>query len=418
MHSTTFQIETLGCKINQYDSQRLAKMLETAGLVHLEAHKEGSPPDIWIINTCTVTHVADRKARRIIRQKKRENPQSMVYVTGCYAAVQKEKLERIPEIDGIYGVDEWGRMLKDIQDQKASDTPPQVVSRWTGGIDDFRGRTRSYIKIQDGCDAFCTYCVVPHARGKPRSRPLDDALEEAERMIYSGCREIVLSGIHLGLYGTDLTPRRSLAYAVEAFAVLSKDVRIRLSSLEGPEADRRLLTVMSEHPNICPHLHLPLQSGDAGVLRKMGRQYSPEEYLQVIENVRQYLDEPAISTDVMVGFPGETEQAFYNTLSICEKAGFSRLHVFPFSPRPHTPAAGFTPKADPAVTKERTKALLNLSEKLQRIWAEKFRGKVVRVLFETVNDDGTMTGYTDRYVEITQPADESAIGTLQETLYI
>ncbi len=409
MTPKTFKIDTLGCKSNQYDSQRLREVLESAGFSPAAGPE---PPDIRIINTCTVTHTADRKARQLIRRAKREQPGSRVFVTGCYATARKESAGRIPGVDGVYGHDEWDTMLRDLCSPAGVESKGVPCGRF--GLRRFDGRSRAYVKIQDGCNARCSYCIVPHVRGRSVSRPLADALLEGGRLIEAGFREIVLTGIHTGLYGKDLPDRLDLADAVSAFAALDQNVRIRISSLEGPEVGDRLLDAMGA-PNVCAHLHLPLQSGDADVLRTMRRGYGPEEFSRVLDSVRTALDEPAISTDVIVGFPGETDRAFCNTLEFCEEAQFSRIHVFLFSPRPHTDAQNMRPRVDPAAARQRSRVLRLLDERLRIGWAAGFIGHSLRVLYEKMGPDGWMHGYSDRYVRVKAPAGGEIPGELRIT---
>jgi len=384
--------------------------LESAGLRPAEST---GAPDIWFINTCTVTHVADRKARQTIRRKIRETPGARIFVTGCYAASRKKDLRRIRGISGVYERKEWDAMIKNIG--RVENISANSDQDNDFGVHNFFGRSRAFVKIQDGCDSFCSYCVVPHVRGRPRSRELDDALEEGRRMIDAGFRELVLTGIHLGLYGADLPEQVELADAVEAFANLDTDVRVRLSSLEGPEVGQRLLEAMAR-PGVCAHLHLPLQSGDEHVLKAMGRRYGPEKFRQVVDRIRDTLHEPAISTDIMVGFPGESEQAFSNTLEFCENVGFSRIHVFNYSPRPGTAAYDMRPRTDPRVAARRSKRLRKLDARLQAEWARKFIGREIRVLCEKAEPDGWMYGYSDRYVRIKTPAEEGLRGQLHRAV--
>ncbi len=408
MEKQTFRIETFGCKVNRYDSQRLREMLESAGM---QPAAEDETPDLWFINTCTVTHVADRKARRIIRRRKREAPGARVFVTGCYADFRKDALKAIEHVDGVYGRTEWEQMIKDIVPEGFS---PQDGGSVDFGVHNFRGRARAFLKIQDGCDSFCSYCVVPHTRGRPRSRSLRDTLEEGKRMVGAGFRELVLTGIHLGMYGGDLPGHSELADVVEALEGLDKGIRVRISSLEGPEVSDRLLAAMAL-PGVCAHLHLPLQSGDVGVLAAMRRRYTPKAFREVLDRVREALDEPAISTDVMVGFPGEDERAFRNTVEFCENAGFSRLHVFCYSPRPGTAAYDMRPRIDPAEANRRSEVLRALDARMQADWARRFVGCRVRVLYEKVERDGWMYGYSDRYIRVKAPANRSAVGRLCKT---
>ncbi len=375
MVEPTYRIETLGCKANAYDSRRLAETLETLGY---RAAGEGEAADVCVLNTCTVTAGADRKGRQLAARLSRENGSARVFVTGCYATASPDELARIPGVEGVYGREDLPALIEAIH---GGPLPPMESLTGDFGISSFSGRTRAFLKIQDGCDAGCSYCILPHVRGAPRSRPLADVRAEAERLAAAGFGEIVLTGIHLGFYGRDLPERPTLPQAVTAVADTPGVERLRLSSIECNEVDDALLDAMG-HPAVCAHLHLPLQSGDAAVLRRMRRRYTPEEFLGVVEHARRRLDRPAITTDVMVGFPGETDAEFESTLEVCRRARFSRMHVFPFSPRPGTPAAEMPGRVPSKVVSERSARLRELARRMAADWASGFVGTTVRVLFE------------------------------------
>ena len=394
----TFHIETLGCKANQYDSQRLAEALCGAGL---EQAPDGEAPDVWIINTCTVTHVSDRKCRQAIRRAVREYPGARIFVTGCYATASPEDLHQIEGLDGIYPRDRFDDLLEAVTGGRGR---AGKAMRGDFGVSGFEGRARAMLKIQEGCDFFCNYCIVPHVRGEPRSMPLPELRREARRLARSGFREIVLTGIHLGLYGREFGEEVDLAAAVRTVAETDGVGRVRLSSLEAMEVTDGLLEVM-QHPAVCPHLHLPLQSGDDRVLERMGRRYTTAEFRHAVRRIREELERPAITTDVMVGFPGETDPQFDNTLRFCREVGFSRMHVFSYSPRSGTPAAEMEGRVHSRVAKERSKRLRQLGQKMAHEWAEKFVGRRVRVLLEE-EKDGMLTGYSDRYVRVRARAGE------------
>jgi len=405
MSHRTFQIETLGCKSNRYDSQRLAEALEALGL---RRAPPGTAPNVWIVNTCTVTGASDRKCRQCVRRAVREYPGAAVFVTGCYAASDAEALRDIEGVAGVFTRAEWGGMLAAIAGAASAE---RAQAPGDFGISGFGDRTRAFLKIQDGCDSFCAYCIVPHTRGLPRSRPLADALDEARRLIDGGFGEIVLTGIHLGIYGRDLADGVELADAVAQVAALPGLGRLRISSLEGPEASDRLLAAM-QHPAVCAHLHLPLQSGDDRVLARMGRQCTAAGFLRVVSGARAKLDNPAITGDVIVGFPGEDEEAFQNTLRACREARFSRLHIFPFSPRPGTRAAQMDGRVPPDVVKGRRAGLEDAARTMAAEWAAGLVGQCARVLFEERDDDGRLTGYTDRYVRLTAHGPQHCVGRL------
>ncbi|MGD2175024.1 MAG: tRNA (N(6)-L-threonylcarbamoyladenosine(37)-C(2))-methylthiotransferase MtaB [Candidatus Brocadiaceae bacterium] len=400
----TYLIETLGCKANLYDSRRLAEALEAMGL---RRARTGEQADVCVVNTCTVTAGADRKSRQQAARLGREHPDARVFVTGCYASLCPEELRAVPGVQSVYGREQWSALLEEIN---GGPLPGGVSPEGEFGVSGFGGRTRAFMKVQEGCDAGCSYCILPRVRGAPRSRPLEDALAEAGRLVEAGFREIVLTGIHLGLYGRDLAEEAALADLVTALAGLSRLERLRLSSIEALEVSPELLQAMAAAPDVvCPHLHLPLQSGDAGVLKRMNRPYTPEEFLDVVDVVRRTLNRPAVTTDVMVGFPGETEEAFANTMALCRRVCFSRMHVFPFSARPGTPAAGMAEEVPPEVASERSQRLRELGRELAAEWAESFVGSTARVLLER-HQDGWLRGYTDRYVGLGVPGEPELTG--------
>ena len=400
---TTFRIDTLGCKANQYDSQRLAEALVRLGWREAKGDEQ---PDAVLVNTCSVTAACARKCRQAASQAVRRHPDAGVFVTGCHATAFPEDLCGIEGVRGVYGRAEWRQMLHDIAGDGA---PPAGLMESDFGIHGFSGRARALLKIQEGCDFFCAYCIVPFVRGKPRSRPLEEVRAEAQRLARAGFREVVLTGIHLGHYGRDLEGQVSLADAVLAVRDTDGIERIRLSSIKADEVDDALLAAM-QHPAVCPHLHLPLQSGDDQVLRRMKRGYTAAQFLETVEKARAVLDNPAVTTDVMVGFPGETDEQSENTIGLCQRAAFSRMHVFPFSPRPGTAAASMPEQVERRVVKERCLRLGRLAAELARRWAASFVGRQVRVLFERERG-GCLTGYTDRYVRLAVPAPRGYVGT-------
>jgi len=395
----TYRIETLGCKANAYDSQRLAEALEALGFVRADG-----PVDVCIINSCTVTSTADRKSRKIAARAARAG--GRVYLTGCYATASPDDAGAVPGLAGVYARDDWPALLRDIW---GGPLPAGCDPAGDFGINAFGTRTRAFLKIQDGCDAFCSYCILPYVRGKPRSRALDEVRDEARRLVAGGFAELVLTGIHLGLYGRDLAGGVTLADAVQVVAQTPGLGRLRISSLEGGEADETLLAAMA-HPAVCAHLHLPLQSGDADVLRRMNRHYTPEEFLDSVARARRALERPAITGDVIVGFPGETDEEFECTVQVCRSAEFSRLHVFPFSLRSGTPAAGMPGRVPEGVVRSRVTQLTAVATELAARWAEGFVGRTVRVVPERCDADGMLHGYTDRYVTITAPGTVRQVG--------
>ncbi len=407
MGAATFQVATLGCRANQYDSERLAEALAAMGLSRAP---QSAPPDVLVVNTCTVTQTSDRKCRQLVRRALRQHPRSRVFVTGCYATAQPQVFRAMEGVAGVFGRQDWDGMLQAIA---GGALPESVKLEGDFGIRGFAGHARALLKIQEGCDFRCAYCIVPHVRGAPRSRPLREVVAEAQRLIGCGFRELVLTGIHLGLYGRDLGDGLELADAVQKVASLRGVGRLRLSSLEAPELTGRLLCVM-EHPAVCAHLHLPLQSGDDAVLRRMKRRYTVREFLAAVDAARRHLDRPLIGADVIVGFPGESEEAFRHTLQVCRQAAFGRLHVFPFSRRAGTEAARLGGQVAASVIKERCACLKELAGELGGRWARSFVGRRERVLFEEATAGGELVGYTDRYVRLSARAGPEELGELRQ----
>ncbi len=423
----TFRIVSLGCKVNQYEGQCLAERLEAAGL---RRAVEGEVADICLTNGCAVTAPAARKSLDAARLLMRGSPGARLVVAGCLvshlgreealrrsgadlALNQEEKLAW-PEVTAETqrarserGEDGSGVATMSLRNETSSLFSASSLrslrlrgesSRSTEGITRFDGHSRAFLKVQDGCAAGCTYCVVPALRGRPRSRPLAAVAAEAARLAADGRREIVLCGTHLGWYGRDLDGRLELADAVEATLSAAPGARVRVSSLEAGELSPRLVALAGGEPRVCPHFHLPLQSGDDGVLRAMNRRCRAEEFLAAVEQLRGRLDLPAVSTDVMVGFPGEDAAAFDRTLEVCRRAGLSRLHVFRYSPRRGTPAAGLPGRVPVDEAGRRADEARALGRELAAAFASACVGRVEEVLAENATLAGLPAGYTGRYV--------------------
>jgi len=403
----TFRIETLGCKSNQYDSQRIGEALVSSGWAEAD---EADEPDLCVVNTCTVTHASDRKCRQLVRRLVREHPAARVFVTGCYATADPDALRAIEGVDGVFGRGDWDAMLEAIL---GGPIPSGAQPVGAFGIAGFSGRARALMKIQEGCDFYCAYCIVPHVRGEPLSAPLSHVANEARALAGAGFKEIVLTGIHLGIYGRDLDGDVCLADALARVAETPGVERVRLSSIEAFEVSDRLLDAM-QHPKVCPHLHLPLQSGDDDVLRRMGRRYTSGEFLDAVGLARDRLANPAITTDVIVGLPGESEAAFEHTVEVCRAAAFGRMHVFPFSPRSGTPAAEMPDRPHSRLVRQRATTLGSLADELSQAWAQSFVGRRVRVLFEQMDDEGRLAGYTDRYVRLSAEGPPCRLGGLAQ----
>ena len=393
----SFSIATFGCKVNQYDSQVMREALRAAGC------REGPPrnrTDVVIVNTCTVTHVADAKARRLIRRIARECPGCRIVVTGCGIDRDPAAFERMP---GVWAVipntrkPEIAEVLGLSVGGAHRSTVPHEPG-WCAGISGFEGHTRGFVKIQEGCDAWCTYCIVPAVRGPARSRAAASVVAEVRRLA-ERLNEIVLTGIHLGLYrdasGLDL------AGLVRRVLDQTDVGRLRLSSIEVNEITPELVDLIAGSGRVCPHLHVPLQSGSDRVLKRMGRPYTAARFLAVLNKARDRLDRPAVTGDVMVGFPGETEEDFAETVAVCRAAAFGRMHVFPYSARPGTAAARLDGRCRTTVVSDRKQRLANLADGLSLDYGSQFVGETLKVLVETSRDQsGALCGYTPRYLRL------------------
>jgi len=395
---------TLGCKVNQYESAVLARLFTERGY---EVAEFAPGADVYVINTCAVTRTAERKSRQAIRRAVRFEPGAVIAVTGCYAQLFPGEVMKIPGVGVVTGTLGRAGLIDLVEKRAKNGTGPLNAVKTFGSREVFEelpcpplpGRTRAYVKIQDGCESFCTYCLVPYARGPLRSRQPAKVLEEVQFLAAAGYKEIVLTGIHTSAYGRDLGGGVDLAGLLERVArVLPSPVRVRLSSLEPHEITPRLVEVLASSPLFCRHLHVPLQSGDDGVLRRMGRSYTALEYARTVGLLRQKLPGLGLTTDVMVGFPGEGDEQYANTYRFVGEMAFSRLHVFKYSPRPGTPAAAFPEQLPEDVKEERSERLLALGEKLAYAFAAAHLGKEVEVLAEEKTGEGYYAGFTDNYL--------------------
>jgi len=391
----TFAIATLGCKVNQYEGQAVRERVAALGWRPVPFTERA---DLYIVNTCTVTAAADRKCRKDVRRALRRNPRARVIVTGCAAVTSPDLFRNVPGVAAVL----TRQQMANVEEFLKTGAPPAPANVFDMGISRFSGHTRAFLRIQDGCDARCTYCIVPLARGPVHSRPLEDIRREAERLVAAGHIEIVLTGIHLGHYGRDMPGEFGLLDAIREVLSVTGIQRLRLSSLEAGELANDILDIASSDPRLCPHFHLPLQSGDDAVLRAMSRPYSAADFLRILECARDRVDDPAITSDVMVGFPGETDAQFESTLRVCRQAGFSRTHIFPFSPRPGTRAASLPDQVPPAVVRERESALKHVADGSALAYKRRFEGRAVRPLVEHRRDpaSGLLMGWTERYLRV------------------
>lgn len=398
---------TMGCKTNQYDSHRLAEEFEASGFAVVPFRERA---DVYVINTCTVTAEADREARRAVRQALSRSPGALVVATGCYPEVDPAPIQSISGVALVGGNALKAHLVRRVQ--ALLDTKERRAAEGvTTSYPKVASRTRRVLKIQEGCNYRCAYCVVPRARGRARSRPLDEVLAEARRYVADGVPELVLTGTCLGSYGQDLWPRIRLAECVATIAEIPGLKRLRLSSIEPWEVDDSLIDLVAEHPVVCQHFHLPLQSGDDHVRRRMRRPGSRAHFAALVACIREKMPCVAITTDVMVGYPGETDEEFQATLEFCRAMAFSRMHVFPYSPRPFTFAATQENQVPRAVKEARRQALTRLGQEMANSFARRWVGQVVPVLVEGAHGpQGLLEGLTEQYVRVCFPGDEGLRG--------
>lgn len=412
----TVVFRTLGCKVNQYDTQSIREQFLDLGYREV---RWGQPADIYIINTCTVTRTSEGKSLQQIRQAGRITPRPEIVVTGCYTDTGREQLTRSEEIDYIFTNEQKkdiARLVHSVfscEDRKdkglGQECRTPAESNLTEQISDFEGYNRAFVKVQDGCESYCSYCIVPHVRGRSRSKRPEVVEREIISLVKRGFKEVVISGVHLGSYGKGLNNGACLPALIDRIQDIKEIERIRLSSLEPLEVGQELIDRLKKNHRMCRHLHLPLQSGDAGILKEMNRPYTPEQYLQLIRNIKSQIEDISLTTDIMVGFPGEDEKAFENTLRLVERAGYSRVHIFPYSPRPGTPAYGFDGRLPDSVISQRIHQLKELSRLMSLKYRRRFLDRTVYPLIESNRDKktGLLTGYTDTYIRILMEGEDS-----------
>jgi threonylcarbamoyladenosine tRNA methylthiotransferase MtaB len=401
-------ITTLGCKVNQYDSATIEDRLKAEGHV-LVPFSESA--DVYIVNSCTVTNQADAESRQLARRAKRHNPAARIIMTGCYAQVNPKSVARVTEVDHVVGLNRLDALLQAVKAELAervavSNLRQPVAGRLPGintlGALTFSGQTRAFLKIQEGCDLFCTFCIVPMARGKSRSVPPRVVLEQLDRLAGRGFQEVVLTGIHLGGYGEDLEPRVDLPWLLEAIEERKPLPRVRLSSIDPHEIDDRLMHLLAQAETLCPHLHIPLQSGDDTILSRMRRRYDSALAREVLVRLRETLPHAALGTDLIVGFPGEGENEFARTFQFLQESPFTYFHVFPYSVRNGTTAAKFSDKVPPPTIDLRARQVRKLGEQKKAAFARNFAGHTLPVLFEHTRDkaNGMLKGYSRNYLRV------------------
>lgn len=396
---------TLGCKVNQYDSDAMRTLFIHRGYKPVE-HSEVA--DVYIINTCSVTSIGDRKSRQVIRKIRRNNPDAVIAATGCYAQVAPEELEKMGDVDVIVGHQDRNKIVDYIEEAEKSEKTVNAVKdimsirEYENLTVDPEGevKARAFVKVQEGCDNYCTFCIIPYARGRLKSRKQEDAVDEIKKLVEKGYREVVLTGIHLGNYGRDLRNGTSLSTLVSELLKIPNLLRIRLGSIESVELSDELINIIKNEKRVCHHLHLPLQSGSDAVLKSMNRHYRLRQYKDLIAMLREKIPNLALTTDLIVGFPGETEENFKETLNTLHELKFSAIHVFPFSKRTGTPAAMYPNQISNEEKKKRVHRVQELEKKISKEFRCEFLNKIVHVLAENKKEE-YFEGFSDEYIRVT-----------------
>ena len=404
---------TLGCKVNQYETNAMMQKMIEAGYEVVDFETKA---DIYIINTCTVTNMADKKSRQMLRRVKEINPEAILVAVGCYAQVAKEKLEQIPEIDLILGINEKNDIVKYVE-QASKNTYVSDVLHQTEFLDfgdvTYTEKTRAVIKVQDGCNQFCSYCIIPYARGRIRSRKPESVIKEITDVAKEGIKEVVITGIHIASYGKDFNTEYRLIDLLEEIQKVNGIQRIRLGSLEPTLITEEFVTRLKKLSKICDHFHLSLQSGCDETLKRMNRKYTTDQFRHVVELLRNAYPEVHLTTDVIVGFPGETEEEFNKTYEFLKEIKFYKMHVFKYSPRSGTVAAKMPNQIDGNIKEERSNKLIELSDENEKEYNQKYIGKEVEVLLEE-REGEYLKGHTTNYLVVKMKTTENLETTIQK----
>ncbi|KZE68428.1 tRNA (N(6)-L-threonylcarbamoyladenosine(37)-C(2))-methylthiotransferase MtaB [Fictibacillus phosphorivorans] len=411
---------TLGCKVNHYETEAIWQLFQAEGYDRADFD---STADVYVINTCTVTNTGDKKSRQVIRRVIRKNPDAVICVTGCYAQTSPAEIMAIPGVDVVVGTQDRSKMLSYIQQYKEERMPINGVSNIMKArvyeeldVPAFTDRTRASLKIQEGCNNFCTFCIIPWARGLLRSRKPEDVLSQAQQLVDAGYKEIVLTGIHTAGYGEDMKDYSFAKLLNDLDRNISGLKRIRISSIEASQISDEVIEVMGRSDKVVPHLHIPLQSGSNSVLQRMRRKYSMEMFGERLDRLKEALPGLAITSDVIVGFPGETEEEFMETYRFIENHKFMELHVFPYSKRTGTPAAKMENQVPEEVKNERVHKLISLSDQLAKEYASNYEDTVVEVIpeeaFKEEAGSNLYVGYTPNYLKVVFEGNEEMIGKL------
>lgn len=413
---------TLGCKVNQYETNAMTQKFIEKGYKVIEENNEEIIPDICIINTCTVTNMSDRKSRHMLRKMKEKNRDTIVVAVGCYAQVAKQELSKIEEIDLVLGNNEKVEIVKYVEEfleqrQKKVETEDVMQSRKFSEFGDitFSEKTRAVIKVQDGCDRFCSYCIIPYARGRVRSRKPESIISEITKIAKSGIKEIVITGIHIASYGKDFKEDYQLIDLLEEINEIEGIQRIRLGSIEPLLITDEFVIRLKKLEKICHHFHLSLQSGCDETLKRMNRRYTTEQFEKIVKILRNAYEDVNLTTDIIVGFPGETEEEFSKTFEFLKRVKFYKMHVFKYSPRKGTKAAVMENQVSGNIKEERSKRLIELSNKNEIEYNNKYIGKEVEVLFEE-KKDGIYKGHTQNYIMIYCETNENLENKIEKVL--
>jgi threonylcarbamoyladenosine tRNA methylthiotransferase MtaB len=404
----TVSFYTLGCKINTYDTQWHAEQFAAQGYCEVPF---GEPADVTVVNTCTVTGQGDAQSRQALRKAHRISPRGTVVAVGCYAQTDPDALSEMPEVDLVVGTAERTQLLDLVNDTCSMGRTFVTRSRTSDFQDmdiyNFGERARAFVKIQEGCNEFCSFCIIPFARGRSRSRSLDGTLDQVKKLVDAGYQEVVLTGVHIGDYGVDLDGSKLLD-VLEAIEQVEGLQRFRVSSIEATFVTDAMVDFFASSEKFCRHLHIPLQSGDNGILKAMRRPYTRDQYIEQIEKLADRIPDMGIGGDVMVGFPGESDAAFQNTYDLIADHPMTYLHVFPYSPRGKTPAARMPDQVDPQVKKQRGAMLRELGQQKVSNFQERFIGQTLPVLFENRRNGESLRGLTDNYIRVTAPGPDAA----------
>lgn len=407
-------LHNLGCKVNAYETEAMQHLLEEAGYEIVPFTQKA---DVYVINTCSVTNMADRKSRQMLHKAKKNNPDSIVVAAGCYVQTSEKEVLNDLSVDIVIGNDRKHDLVR-LLDEYSLDSVNDTVDDINDGKHDFeelfidqtKEHTRAFIKVQDGCNQFCSYCIIPYARGRVRSRRFENVIAEVERLAANGFKEVVLTGIHLSSYGVDFEEATGLLELIQAVNAVKGIERIRLGSLEPKIVTEHFASELSKLDKICPHFHLSLQSGCDATLKRMNRKYTTKEYERGCELLRKYFVHPAITTDVIVGFPGETEEEFEQTKAYLEHIHFYEMHIFKYSKRKGTRAAVMPDQIDEQIKAARSEKLIALGHDMSKEFRKFYIGKNEEALFEekaVIGDKEYFVGYTKEYVKVAKKTDEN-----------